>query len=93
VFALDLMSTYEGEHTIFGLLGQANLQPCFFKEWIAFSHPNTIQKVGERGNRKEAVPQYHIKCLLISHATKKAVLSREVKGLEDSTISWLRGVV
>jgi hypothetical protein len=25
VFALDLMSTYEGEHTVFGLLGQANL--------------------------------------------------------------------
>jgi hypothetical protein len=25
VFALDLMSTYEGEHTIFGLLGQDNL--------------------------------------------------------------------
>jgi hypothetical protein len=25
VFALDLMSSYEGEHTIFGLLGQANL--------------------------------------------------------------------
>jgi hypothetical protein len=25
VFALDLMSTYEGEHTTFGLLGQANL--------------------------------------------------------------------
>jgi hypothetical protein len=25
VFALDLMSTYEEEHTIFGLLGQANL--------------------------------------------------------------------
>jgi hypothetical protein len=25
VFALDLMSTYEGEHSIFGLLGQANL--------------------------------------------------------------------
>jgi hypothetical protein len=25
VFALDLMSTYEGEHTIFVLLGQANL--------------------------------------------------------------------
>jgi hypothetical protein len=24
-FALDLMSTYEGEHTTFGLLGQANL--------------------------------------------------------------------
>jgi hypothetical protein len=23
--ALDLMSTYEGEHKIFGLLGQANL--------------------------------------------------------------------
>jgi hypothetical protein len=23
VFALDLVSTYEGEHTIFGLLGQA----------------------------------------------------------------------
>jgi hypothetical protein len=25
VFALDLMSTYEGEHMSFGLLGQANL--------------------------------------------------------------------
>jgi hypothetical protein len=25
LFALDLMSTYEGEHMIFGLLGQANL--------------------------------------------------------------------
>jgi hypothetical protein len=25
VFALDLRSTYEGEHMIFGLLGQANL--------------------------------------------------------------------
>jgi hypothetical protein len=25
VFARDLMSAYEGEHTIFGLLGQANL--------------------------------------------------------------------
>jgi hypothetical protein len=25
VFALDLMSAYEREHTIFGLLGQANL--------------------------------------------------------------------
>jgi hypothetical protein len=25
VFALDLMSAYEGEHMIFGLLGQANL--------------------------------------------------------------------
>jgi hypothetical protein len=25
VFALDLKSTYEGEHMIFGLLGQANL--------------------------------------------------------------------
>jgi hypothetical protein len=24
VFVLDLMSTYEGKHTIFGLLGQAN---------------------------------------------------------------------
>jgi hypothetical protein len=25
VFAFDLMSAYEGEHMIFGLLGQANL--------------------------------------------------------------------
>jgi hypothetical protein len=25
VFALDLMSAYEGEHAIFGLLGQADL--------------------------------------------------------------------
>jgi hypothetical protein len=30
VFALDLMSIYEGEHTIFGLLGQANLTPKVF---------------------------------------------------------------
>jgi hypothetical protein len=30
VFALDLMSAYEGEHMIFGLLGQANLN---------FEHP------------------------------------------------------
>jgi hypothetical protein len=29
VFALDLMSTYEGEHTIFGLLGQANCRGDF----------------------------------------------------------------
>jgi hypothetical protein len=29
VFALDLMSTYEGEHMIFGLLGQANLSSVF----------------------------------------------------------------
>jgi hypothetical protein len=31
VFAFDLMSAYEGEHMIFGLLGQANLtqNDCF----------------------------------------------------------------
>jgi hypothetical protein len=40
VFALDLMSTYEGEHTIFGLLGQANLTQnalrthFLLSEWI-----------------------------------------------------------
>jgi hypothetical protein len=31
VFALDLMSTYEGEHMISGLLGQANLTECVLK--------------------------------------------------------------
>jgi hypothetical protein len=30
VFALDLMSTYEGEHTIFGLLSQAK-EKVFYK--------------------------------------------------------------
>jgi hypothetical protein len=29
VFALDLMSAYEGGHTIFGLLGQANGRGVF----------------------------------------------------------------
>jgi hypothetical protein len=29
VFAVDLMSTYEGEHTIFGLLGQAKEENFF----------------------------------------------------------------
>jgi hypothetical protein len=34
VFALDLMSTYEGEHTIFGLLGQANSHRMMFSSSI-----------------------------------------------------------
>jgi hypothetical protein len=34
VFALDLMSTYEGEHMIFGLLGQANLTQMMFSNSI-----------------------------------------------------------
>jgi hypothetical protein len=33
VFALDLMSTYEGEHTIFGRLGQY-LETEFFQVWF-----------------------------------------------------------
>jgi hypothetical protein len=31
VFALDLMSTCEGEHTIFGLLGQGDLTQPYIK--------------------------------------------------------------
>jgi hypothetical protein len=37
VFALDLMSTYEGEHTIFGLLGQANLTQNDVLPWSFFN--------------------------------------------------------
>jgi hypothetical protein len=40
VFALDLMSTYEGEHTIFGLLGQAkisNLNKIVFSISLIFT--------------------------------------------------------
>jgi hypothetical protein len=39
VFALDLMSAYEGEHTIFGLLGQANLT----QNDVLQSHPFTCE--------------------------------------------------
>jgi hypothetical protein len=34
VFALDLMSAYEGEHMMFGLLGQANLTQNMFSNSI-----------------------------------------------------------
>jgi hypothetical protein len=37
VFALDLVSTYEGEHMIFGLLGQAN----FTQNDVLHFHPFT----------------------------------------------------
>jgi hypothetical protein len=33
VFALDLMSTYEGEHTIFGLLGTLLISKIRFITW------------------------------------------------------------
>jgi hypothetical protein len=33
VFALDLMSAYEGEHMIFGLLGLANLLRMMFSSF------------------------------------------------------------
>jgi hypothetical protein len=39
VFALDLMSAYEGEHMIFGLLGQAN----FTKNDVLQFHPFTCE--------------------------------------------------
>jgi hypothetical protein len=39
VFALELMSAYEGEHTIFGLLGQANLTQ---NDYLQF-HPFTSE--------------------------------------------------
>jgi hypothetical protein len=39
VFALDLMSTYEGEHTIFGLLGHANENRIFkVIVWLTYSY-------------------------------------------------------
>jgi hypothetical protein len=41
VFALDLMSTYEGEHTIFGLLGQANLTQNDVLQWKGIFLPDT----------------------------------------------------
>jgi hypothetical protein len=39
VFALDLKSTYEGEHTIFGLLGLAN----FSQNDVLQFHPFTCK--------------------------------------------------
>jgi hypothetical protein len=47
VFALDLMSTYEGEHTIFGLLGQANLTQndvLQFHPWFTFKKKTRFLK-------------------------------------------------
>jgi hypothetical protein len=40
VFALDLMSTYAGEHTIFGLLGQATLTQTYVLQF----HPLTRER-------------------------------------------------
>jgi hypothetical protein len=37
VFALDLMSTYEGEYMIFGLLGQANLTQNYVLQFHPFT--------------------------------------------------------
>jgi hypothetical protein len=37
VFTRDLMSTYEGEHTIFGLLGLANLTQNDFLQFRPFT--------------------------------------------------------
>jgi hypothetical protein len=37
VFALDLMFTYEGEHMIFGLLGQANLTQNYVLQFHPFT--------------------------------------------------------
>jgi hypothetical protein len=42
VFALDLMSTYEGEHTIFGLLGQANLTQNELSKTALDPHSNFL---------------------------------------------------
>jgi uncharacterized membrane protein len=39
VFALDLMSAYEGEHMIFGLLGQAKLT----QNYVLQLHPFTSE--------------------------------------------------
>jgi hypothetical protein len=41
VFALDLKSAYEGEHTIFGLLGLANL----VQDDVLQFHPFTCNKI------------------------------------------------
>jgi hypothetical protein len=37
VFALDLRSAYEGEHMIFGLLGQANLTQNYVLRFYPFT--------------------------------------------------------
>jgi hypothetical protein len=50
VFALDLMSTYEGEHMIFGLLGPANLTQNdvlqFHPKFIFLIHPSVVGHLG-----------------------------------------------
>jgi hypothetical protein len=43
VFALDLMSTYEGEHTIFDLLGQANNCVLF----LIYTQVRNQKKIGD----------------------------------------------
>jgi hypothetical protein len=42
VFALDLMSTYEGEHTIFGLLGQVKLTQKDVEHMIKREHKRKV---------------------------------------------------
>jgi hypothetical protein len=44
VFGLDLMSTYEGEHTIFGPLGQTNLTQNDVLQFHPFIGYSTLEQ-------------------------------------------------
>jgi hypothetical protein len=76
VFALDLMSTYEGEHTIFGLLGQAKkcISWSFMYLWRnavqSFAQsgrdlPSNHQDLSSGPNTLTLLPIFKLFCLLL----------------------------
>jgi hypothetical protein len=81
VFALDLMSTYEGGHTIFGLLGQANLtqndvlQFHPFTPWWVLSHrhvPSSPRSAHSRAGW-HCEPLWSVDSLVYPHSTSQAL--------------------
>jgi hypothetical protein len=46
VFALDLKSTYEGEHMIFGLLSLSKLTQNVYKYYIFLIHSSVLGHLG-----------------------------------------------
>jgi hypothetical protein len=63
VFALDLMSTYEGEYMIFGLLGQGNLTQNDVLQFYPFTSEwsrnfNCFELGFLEGRKKGTQPHY-----------------------------------
>jgi hypothetical protein len=74
VFALDLMSTYEREHTIFGLLGQANLTQ---KDVLTVSFLSLQDCLPEKTTIKESRKMCFVLVLVSSTKHKKAHMQGE----------------